>query len=116
MVVGDFNLVRMAAHPHEADTPLIVDADIKLPLPVTGQLLEPISRRLLKILHILGGIEHFKLSLCTPLYVWRQFAAALSRKQPLEPDDCLLSHTIQTNGLLAYAYDAFNMTQSRRLN
>jgi hypothetical protein len=61
VVVDEFDIFRTSISPDEADSPLRVDPDAVLPSAVTHQLLQPISRRNPKILHVLGGVDQLEL-------------------------------------------------------
>jgi hypothetical protein len=49
VVVYNFNVVRIAISPDEAQPPLIVDPDAVLPCPVADQCLQAVRRRLAEI-------------------------------------------------------------------
>jgi hypothetical protein len=57
MVVDDFDIVRTALFPLEADPPLIIDPDAPLSDAVVPQLFQPVARRYPQIVHPLGGVE-----------------------------------------------------------
>ncbi|SRR6266571_9573729 len=44
MIIYYFNFVRISVHPFETDSPLLVDADAVLSLPVAFQRFQPVSR------------------------------------------------------------------------
>jgi hypothetical protein len=50
MVIDNFNVVRIAITPDEAQPPLVIDADAVLSGPVPGQRLQVVGRRLPEIL------------------------------------------------------------------
>ena len=52
MVIGDFHFMGIAAAPHEAYPPPVIDADAMLPRAVARQLFQPIARRDAKELQI----------------------------------------------------------------
>lgn len=58
VVVHDFDLVRIAAVPIEANPILPVDSDAVLPFTVAAQLFQPIRRRAAQIPQLFSGIEH----------------------------------------------------------
>jgi hypothetical protein len=64
MVIDDLDLFRRAFAPDEADSPLTVDPDAMLTLPVAAQSLEPVSWNYRHILQYPGVVEHPKLPPC----------------------------------------------------
>jgi hypothetical protein len=58
MVIRDFYFVSVMTTPIEADPVLVVDANAELPLPITAQFLQPVSRRVFQIIQFYGRIEH----------------------------------------------------------
>ena len=44
VVIDYFNIVGIAFMPPEADSPLVIDPDAMLPLPISFQLLKTVSR------------------------------------------------------------------------
>jgi hypothetical protein len=57
VIIYNFHFVSVAIAPHEADPPLIVDADAVLTGPVAFKSFEVISRRNAKILQPAGGMN-----------------------------------------------------------
>src|SRR5947208_712296 len=45
MIVYNFNFVSVFAHPSETNSPLLVDADAMLPLPIPLERFQPVSGR-----------------------------------------------------------------------
>jgi|HubBroStandDraft_6_1064221.scaffolds.fasta_scaffold176413_2 hypothetical protein len=62
MIVGNFDFEGVAAPPNEADSPLIVDANAVLSLPIAAQGFEPIARRGCQIAEVGGSVELPELS------------------------------------------------------
>jgi hypothetical protein len=58
VIVRNLNLVGIMISPHKANAVLAVDAYAALPLAVSAQLLEVISRRRAEIGEFFGGIQH----------------------------------------------------------
>ena len=58
MIIYDFNIERIAVFPQKANSPLIVDSDAIVTLPVTRQRLKPVSRNSRDVLQFLGIVEH----------------------------------------------------------
>ncbi len=58
MVVDDFNVERIPGAPAKTDSPLLVHADAVLPLPVTFELFQSVSRRDPQILKDGRGVQH----------------------------------------------------------
>jgi hypothetical protein len=61
MIVDDLNIFRLAFAPDEADSPLIVDPNTVLTLPVAAQSLKPISWNCRHVLQFPGIVQHPKL-------------------------------------------------------
>jgi hypothetical protein len=57
VIVHDFDFVRLAVLPGEADPPLIVDPNAVLAAPVSLQHLKTVARRDPEILEARGGME-----------------------------------------------------------
>lgn len=62
MIVHDFDRVNVAVSPLKANTPLIIDADAVLPLPVPLQALQPVPRQIRERLQIGRGIHDVQFS------------------------------------------------------
>ena len=82
MIINDLYLLRRAFAPQEADTPLIIDPDTMLPLPVAAQSLEPVSGDGCEVLQLFGVIQHAKLAPRHPFDV-AEPATPLTVIQPL---------------------------------
>src|ERR1035438_2248127 len=82
MIIDDLDAFRCAFAPGEADSPLIVDPDTVLPLPVTAQSLKPVSWNCRHVLQLLGIVQHPKLPPCNCSNV-AESAALLAVKQLL---------------------------------
>lgn len=57
MVIDNLNVVRITIAPDEADPVLVVDADAVLPLPITGQRFEAMTRIPPEIIERAGRVE-----------------------------------------------------------
>jgi hypothetical protein len=57
MVVGDLRVEHVASPPDETDAPPVVDPDAVLPLSVTLERLEPVSRRDSEVMEPPGPME-----------------------------------------------------------
>ena len=57
MIVYDLNIVSVSLVPAEADTPLVIDPNAVLSLPVSSQFLKAISWRDKKIVQLLRRIQ-----------------------------------------------------------
>jgi hypothetical protein len=66
MIIDDFDAFRRAFAPDEADSPLIVDPDTMLTLPVAAQSLKPVSRNRRHVLQLLGIVQHPKFQAQNP--------------------------------------------------
>jgi hypothetical protein len=66
MIIHDFDIVRVAALPSKAYSPLIIDADAVLPLPVVFQGFQLIAGRLPQILKGSGAMQVEKFAPCLP--------------------------------------------------
>jgi hypothetical protein len=62
MVIHDFDAFGPATRPPKADSPLVVDADAVLPLPVTLQGLQSVTRRNPQIAEATRDLELAKLA------------------------------------------------------
>jgi len=77
MVINNFDIVRVAFVPSEANPPLVIDSDAPLSFPITMQPLEPVARRNSKVLDLRCSIEHPKLSKRHSLDIERQLSRSL---------------------------------------
>lgn len=57
MIIHNFDIVHIAALPSKANSPLIIDTDAVLPLPVVFQRFQLIARRLPQILKGSGAMQ-----------------------------------------------------------
>jgi len=62
MIVHDLNFVSVTLPPHEAETPLVVNADAILPLPVAMQRFQAIARRSCQVAQFGGTVQLPELS------------------------------------------------------
>ena len=62
MIVHDFDRVNVAVSTFKANTPLNVDANAVLPLPVPLQALQPVSRQIPERLQVGRGIQDVQFS------------------------------------------------------
>src|SRR6056297_563292 len=58
MVIGDFDLIRVAVSPGKTGPPLVIDADAVLPLPVPLEPLQPVSGRHPEVVQVTGVVKH----------------------------------------------------------
>ena len=61
MVIDDFHIVRIAVLPTETDTPLIVDPDAVLAVPIAGEVLQPITGQPRQVTQGGGAVELIEL-------------------------------------------------------
>src|ERR1019366_6869129 len=61
VIIDDLDALRRAVAPDEANSPLVVDPDTMLTLPVTAQGLKPVSWNRRHVLQLLGVVQHPKL-------------------------------------------------------
>ena len=87
MIIGNFNLVNAIVTPTETDTPLLVDANAVLTLPITTQRFKPVGGWNTEIIHGGGMMQHDKFSFRKALDILRQFF----RKTAMKDCFCLLS-------------------------
>src|ERR1035437_8813715 len=64
MIIDDLDAFRRAVAPTEANSPLVVDPDTMLALPVTTQRLKSVSWNCRHVLQLLGVVQHPKLPPC----------------------------------------------------
>ncbi|KRC17442.1 hypothetical protein ASE31_29915 [Acidovorax sp. Root217] len=64
MVIDDLDVLWSFWGPHEADSPLIVDADAVLALAVANQSFKSVARRNPQVEQLSGGVEHAQLAQC----------------------------------------------------
>src|SRR3546814_10766142 len=62
VVIDDLHVVRIAAAPAEADTPLVVDPDAVLSLAISFEQLQPVCGRNPQVIERSGGVEHAQLA------------------------------------------------------
>lgn len=67
MVVDQLDILCTTVLPHEADPPLVVDPDAVLPLAVTLELLETVTRWDSEIFDVRRSVEQLQLSECLAL-------------------------------------------------
>jgi hypothetical protein len=82
MIIDDLDPFRRAFAPEEADSPLIVDPDIMLTLPVAAQSLKPVSWNCRQVLQFLRVVQHPQLPPCYRSHV-AESAAQLAVKELL---------------------------------
>ena len=61
MVIHNLNIDRTTSRPREADAELIIDPDAMLPLSVTAQLLQAVSRGRSQVLQRRGPVQLIQL-------------------------------------------------------
>src|SRR5579862_5865418 len=76
VIITYFNVVCIPVYEPEADTPLIVDRDSMLPLPVPAQGVQPIPGRDPEIVEACREIDVFQLPRRSSLHVPREALAA----------------------------------------
>src|ERR1039458_4869671 len=81
MVIDDLDALRRALAPDEADSPLIVDADTELTLPVAAQSLKPVSRTWRTVLRRPGSAASY----APPFQCCRIGGSAGGEKAPRSP-------------------------------
>jgi len=67
MVIDDLDVVSVSLAPHEADAPLVVDANTVLSLPDATKRFKPVARRGGQVPELRGGIELSQFPLRDPL-------------------------------------------------
>jgi hypothetical protein len=80
MIVYDFNIVSVPLAPTEADTPLVIDPNAVLSLPVSSQFLKAISWRDKKIIQLLCRIQQEQFPLSDAPQIRREFLHGLAVK------------------------------------
>jgi len=78
MIVYNFNIVSVSLAPTEADTPLVIDPNAVLPLPVSSQFLKAISWRDKKIIQSLRRIQQEQFPLSDAPQIRRRFLHGLA--------------------------------------
>src|SRR5262249_5248950 len=66
MIVDDLDIVGVAVAPAEADAPLVIDPNAVLPFAISGQPLQPISRRRPQVLEIASIVKLHQLAISRP--------------------------------------------------
>src|SRR5436309_15057478 len=83
MVIDDFHLLRVAAVPHKAYPPLVIDADAVLSFPCALECFQPIARRHLQIPQCPRPMQVFQLAPRRVLHVMGQLARASAAEDAL---------------------------------
>ena len=78
MIVGDFHVNGITIFPAETNSPLIVDPDAVLALPIPGQLFEAIPRWHSKVGQRVSGIKNEELLQCWAVDILRELSRALA--------------------------------------
>jgi hypothetical protein len=68
VVVHDLDVVGISVTPYKTKTPLVVDPDTVLPLPLAAQGFQTVSRRRCQIAQIRGAVQLAKLSASDPFH------------------------------------------------
>jgi hypothetical protein len=68
VVVHDLNVVGISITPHKTKTPLVVDSDTVLPLPLAAQGLQTVPWWRCRIAQLGSAIQLAELSACDPLH------------------------------------------------
>jgi hypothetical protein len=66
VVVHDLDVVGISVTPHKTKTPLVVDPDTVLPLPLAAQGFQTVPRRCCQIAQLRGAVQLAKLSTGDP--------------------------------------------------
>jgi hypothetical protein len=82
MIIDDLDAFRRAFVPDEADSPLIVDPDTMLTLPVAAERLKPVAWNRRHVFQLLGIVQHPQLPPCHRSNV-AESAALLAMKKLL---------------------------------
>jgi hypothetical protein len=82
MIIHDLNVFRRPVAPTETDSPLVVDSDTVLPLSVTSQQFESVSRHCRHVLQHSRIIQHSEFTPCHILNIAAS-PASLALKQLL---------------------------------
>lgn len=69
MIVDDLDAFRRTISPRETDSPLVVDPNTVLPLSVTGQQFEPVSRHRCHVLQHSRVVQHSQFAPCHVLNI-----------------------------------------------
>jgi hypothetical protein len=72
VIIGDLNIVCIAVLPDKTDSPLVVDPDAVLTLPISRELLETVTRWRFEVLQRFRPIQNREFAKSRPLYNWRQ--------------------------------------------
>jgi len=80
MIIYDFNIVSVSLAPTEADTPLVIDPNAVLSLPVSSQFLKAISWRDKKVIQLLRCIQQEQFPLRGAPQIRREFLYGLAVK------------------------------------
>jgi len=83
VIVTNLDALGVAVLPHEADAPLVVDADAVLPAAIARQRFQPVRRRNAQIIKTLCGIQHPQLAPRDDLDLVGQLPAEQTRPDAL---------------------------------
>jgi hypothetical protein len=83
VIVDDLDVVGIAFPPPEADPPLIVDPDTVLTGSIAAKTFETVAGWHAKIVQLLGGVQHPKLSQGHPLDTRSESPGGSPVEQPL---------------------------------
>src|ERR1019366_5517826 len=93
MIIDDLDPLRRAFAPTEADSPLIVDPDTMLTLPVAAQRLKPFSRNCRHVFQLLGVVPASEVSSAPPLQCCRiGGSAGVEKAAPSPCSGRIVSH------------------------
>lgn len=62
MVIGDLNVISIAATKNETDAVLVVDSYAVLPFAIADEFLQVVTRRHSQVVNFMGSIKHGQLS------------------------------------------------------
>ncbi len=77
MVVRDLNVQGVSSRPSEADSPLVVDSNAVLPLPVPPQPFQAVPWGYPEVVHSLSRVHQQEFSVRPALHIWWQQPRAL---------------------------------------
>ena len=105
VIVHNFDLIGVPFAPHEADAPLVVDADAELTCSISRERLQAIPRRRSQVVDGSGIVQHHQLHLRSALNIVRNladtatFSDSLSVSVPVTPDHLpmIVCYTISVN-------------------
>ena len=82
MIVRDLNIARLAVVPFETDTPLIVDPNAVLSLPIPAEFLESVRGWYAKVVQVFRTVEDYELPISNNLNISRKTFRKLLPPEP----------------------------------